>query len=54
MYAVLLYAVIAMPGGSWQGAFELHRTADEARCQAIAAQLSQAGGVYRCETLVKP
>lgn len=52
MTATLLYVLIAFSGPSWHGSQVLHTTADPARCERMAAQLSKTGGRYECHTRV--
>ena len=52
MGATLLYLVIAFTGPSWHGSMVLHTTADPARCERMAAQLSTTGKRYECHTRV--
>lgn len=52
MTATLLYLVIAFSGPTWHGSQVLHTTADPARCERMAAQLSTTGRRYECHTHV--
>lgn len=52
MTTTLLYLVIAFSGPTWHGSQVLHMTADQARCEHMAAQLNKTGGRYECHTRV--
>lgn len=52
MNTTLLYLVIAFTGPTWHGSQVLHTTADQTRCERMAAQLRTTGGRYECHTRV--
>lgn len=52
---ILIYIMFALPAGSWHGSYEVLRTTEHGRCEAVQQQLQplNTGVVYRCETLVR-
>lgn len=50
-----IYILFALPGGSWHGNYEILRTKQHGRCEAVQQQIQPLNRsvVYRCETLVE-
>lgn len=55
MNAALVYVLLALPAGQYQGSVDVHVTVEQPRCEVMAKQLNAVDRkkVYKCETLVQ-